>query len=124
MSTSVGYSFSAAADRTLVANFVADTDGDGVPDSVDQCPNTVHGSPVDAKGCPPAIPGDFDHNGAVDAGDLAQLMSCVSGPTIPFMAGCDGKDLDRDGDVDQTDFGIFQRCFSGTGKPANPNCAK
>ncbi len=28
-----------------------DSDGDGVPDSIDQCPNTPHGDKVDAVGC-------------------------------------------------------------------------
>jgi len=31
---------------------VVDSDGDGVPDSLDQCPNTPRGSRVDAVGCP------------------------------------------------------------------------
>ncbi|MDX1592604.1 MAG: OmpA family protein [Gammaproteobacteria bacterium] len=30
----------------------ADTDGDGVPDSRDNCPNTPKGTKVDANGCP------------------------------------------------------------------------
>jgi OOP family OmpA-OmpF porin len=30
----------------------ADSDRDGVPDSIDQCPATPEGLPVDAKGCP------------------------------------------------------------------------
>ncbi|MDP9014619.1 MAG: OmpA family protein [Pseudomonadota bacterium] len=29
-----------------------DSDGDGVPDSIDQCPDTPKGTPVDAVGCP------------------------------------------------------------------------
>ena len=32
-------------------------------------------------------------------------------------------DFDTDSDVDQDDFGIFQRCYSGSGNPADPNCA-
>ena len=32
-------------------------------------------------------------------------------------------DFDTDGDGDQSDLGIFQRCYSGSGNPANPNCA-
>jgi OOP family OmpA-OmpF porin len=31
---------------------VIDSDGDGVPDDRDQCPNTPHGTAVDAVGCP------------------------------------------------------------------------
>ena len=42
---------------------VGDSDGDGVPDSIDQCPNTVPGASVDAVGCPPVIFGDLDRDG-------------------------------------------------------------
>jgi OOP family OmpA-OmpF porin len=35
-----------------------DTDGDGVYDYMDQCPNTPKGVTVDAKGCPPDNDGD------------------------------------------------------------------
>ena len=33
-----------------------DGDGDGVPDSSDQCPGTPAGTPVDANGCPTTLP--------------------------------------------------------------------
>jgi OOP family OmpA-OmpF porin len=39
-----------------------DSDGDGVPDSIDRCPNTPHGVAVDAGGCPL----DSDHDGVPD----------------------------------------------------------
>ncbi|HVH10405.1 MAG TPA: OmpA family protein, partial [Gemmatimonadales bacterium] len=35
-----------------------DSDGDGVPDGIDQCPNTPKGAVVDAKGCPIDSDGD------------------------------------------------------------------
>jgi len=35
-----------------------DSDGDGVPDYLDECPNTPKGVPVDAKGCPKDTDGD------------------------------------------------------------------
>src|SRR4029078_10725842 len=34
----------------------ADADGDGVPDSSDQCPGTPAGTQVDATGCPITTP--------------------------------------------------------------------
>ncbi|HTO56437.1 MAG TPA: OmpA family protein [Pseudomonadales bacterium] len=37
---------------------VVDSDGDGVPDSMDQCPNTPHGVKVDSVGCPLDSDGD------------------------------------------------------------------
>lgn len=100
----------------------ADGDGDGVGDACDACLNTVPGATVDGQGCPPVVPGDFDHDGDVDSTDFDLFAACISGPGIPYDEGCASIDLDADGDVDQSDFGIFQRCWSGT-RPADPNCA-
>lgn len=55
----------AAPEPAPVTSVVADADGDGVPDSVDQCPATVAGTQVDAKGC--AL--DSDGDGIADAQD-------------------------------------------------------
>jgi OOP family OmpA-OmpF porin len=33
-----------------------DSDGDGVPDGIDRCPDTPRGTQVDANGCPPPPP--------------------------------------------------------------------
>lgn len=44
-----------------------DSDGDGVPDGMDQCPSTPPGFRVDAKGCP--LPRDSDNDGVTDAAD-------------------------------------------------------
>ncbi|MBI4581266.1 MAG: hypothetical protein HY718_16305 [Planctomycetes bacterium] len=69
-------------------------------------------------------PGNLDHDGDVDADDLAILLGCITGPGQgPPAAGCAEADLDGDGDTDQSDFGVFQRCLSGTGIPPDPYCA-
>ena len=41
----------------------SDSDGDGVPDYMDNCPNTPAGAPVDSQGCPLDSDGDgvFDY---------------------------------------------------------------
>ncbi|TWR31306.1 OmpA family protein [Mucilaginibacter pallidiroseus] len=39
-----------------LAKFTADSDGDGVPDFFDKCPNTPSGTKVDGSGCPLAKP--------------------------------------------------------------------
>ncbi len=65
-----------------------DSDGDGVPDSIDECPNTPIGVEVDAKGCPI----DSDGDGVPD-----YLDKCPNTPK-----GCkvdkDGCPIDSDGD--------------------------
>lgn len=52
----------------------SDSDGDGVPDNLDQCPNTPKGVPVDKKGCML----DADRDGVHDYAD-----DC---PTTPLTA--------------------------------------
>lgn len=47
-----------------------DSDGDGVPDSVDLCPGTPPGTPVDTDGCP-LYDDDFDSN--LDGDDLPDV---------------------------------------------------
>jgi len=52
-----------------------DSDGDGVYDKYDQCPDTPHGTAVDARGCPlPAperqLPRDTDGDGMFDPEDV------------------------------------------------------
>ncbi len=66
----------------------ADTDGDGVADRNDQCPNTPKGAKVDVKGCPL----DSDGDGVYDG-----LDQC---PGTPAGVKVDGKGcpLDTDGD--------------------------
>lgn len=66
----------------------ADSDGDGVPDKNDQCPNTPAGAKVDAKGCPL----DSDGDGVFDYQDRC--------PGTPAGVKVDGKGcpLDSDGD--------------------------
>jgi outer membrane protein OmpA-like peptidoglycan-associated protein len=65
-----------------------DTDGDGVPDRRDKCPNTPRGATVDATGCPK----DSDGDGVLDG-----LDKCPDTPK-----GCkvdaSGCSIDSDGD--------------------------
>ncbi len=75
----------------------ADSDGDGVSDDVDQCPNTPAGASVDSVGCSPT---DTDGDGVLDANDL-----CPGTPAgAPVDAnGCEISDGDGDGVSDFDD---------------------
>lgn len=67
---------------------VLDSDGDGVPDDLDQCPNTPYGVQVDEKGCPI----DSDGDGVPD-----YLDKCPDTP-VGIEVDADGCPIDSDGD--------------------------
>jgi len=73
-----------------------DSDGDGVPDGIDQCPNTPKGAKVDAKGCPI----DSDGDGVPDGIDQC--------PNTPKGAKVDAKGCPIDSDGDGVPDGIDQ----------------
>jgi OOP family OmpA-OmpF porin len=72
-----------------------DSDGDGVADSLDQCPGTPQGAAVDARGCPL----DTDGDGVPDY--LDQCPATASGVVVDEK-GCP-KDSDGDGVQDHLD---------------------
>ena len=58
-----------AAEPVIVAVVAeVDSDGDGVYDKLDKCPNTPQGSTVGADGCPVSM--DDDHDGVLNAKDI------------------------------------------------------
>ncbi len=69
----------------------------------------------------PILP-DLDLDCDVDQHDFDLFAACVSGPAVPYAAGCQISDLDGDSDADQSDFGIFQRCYSGEDNLPDPTC--
>jgi hypothetical protein len=68
-----------------------DSDGDGVADDLDQCPNTARGAVVDAHGCS-AEQRDSDHDGVPDAHD-----KCPDTPGSPgyFIVDANGCSLEQ-----------------------------
>lgn len=75
-------------DTVVVTDTLKDADGDGVLDSLDQCPNTPAGTEVDSLGCPK----DFDKDGVPDIMD-----KCPDTPQ-GVSVGRDGCPLDYDSD--------------------------
>jgi len=73
-----------------------DSDGDGVPDKLDKCPDTPRGCTVDANGCPI----DSDGDGVCDG-----LDKC---PNTPRGATVDGSGCPKDSDGDGVWDGIDQ----------------
>ncbi|HNO80223.1 MAG TPA: hypothetical protein PKN33_19420 [Phycisphaerae bacterium] len=100
----------------------ADTDFDGVCDSVDICPGFDDAVDGDGDGIPNGcdsvcdldVLGDFDCDGDVDTNDFQQFALCIAGPGESPAGTCaEGvdADLDLDGDVDLGDYTVFQRAF-------------
>ncbi len=94
----------------------ADSDGDGVPNRLDQCPDTPKGAKVDARGCPLDSDGDGVFDGIdqcpdTPAGVKVDVRGCPldsdgdgipdykdACPTVPAPGTADGCPLDSDGD--------------------------
>jgi hypothetical protein len=78
----------------------ADADGDGVPDSADQCPHSPKGALINAQGCeskkqssPPPRCGDTDLDGVCDGQDECAdtpLGTAVDAAGCPTSGGTDG----------------------------------
>ena len=79
---------------TIIDDDAKDSDGDGVPDSEDGCPNDPDKTTPGACGCGVADM-DSDGDGIPDCNDL-----CPNDPakTSPGVCGCGTPDIDSDGD--------------------------
>jgi outer membrane protein OmpA-like peptidoglycan-associated protein len=86
-----------------------DTDGDGVPDYMDKCPDTPAGTAVGTNGCPK----DTDGDGVPDA-----LDKCPDTPK-GVQVDANGCPLDRDGDG-VPDY--LDKCPDVPGIAANKGC--
>ncbi|MDX5420505.1 MAG: OmpA family protein [Hymenobacteraceae bacterium] len=83
-----------------------DTDGDGVPDRRDKCPDTPTGVQVDKDGCPI----DTDGDGVADYQD-----ECPTEAGVANLGGC--PDRDNDGVADKDD-----QCPDEAGTAATKGC--
>ncbi|GGW57833.1 outer membrane protein OmpA-like peptidoglycan-associated protein [Winogradskyella epiphytica] len=86
-----------------IFNGCPDTDGDGIQDSKDDCPNTP--GLAEFNGCP-----DTDGDGVMDKDD-----KCPNTPGLKELAGCPDSDGDGVADVDD-------KCPNEAGPVANNGC--
>jgi len=100
-----GFDYSAAVPPPALPT---DSDGDGVLDASDLCPNTPPGAAVDATGCPAAAV-DTDGDGVVDpidqcpgtlAGTVVDATGCPPPVAPPVSV---NPDLDGDGVLNELD---------------------
>lgn len=92
-----GNSSPLSASLTIAAT-VIDSDGDGVDDSVDECPNTPQGEAVDATGCA-SFEVDTDGDGVPDVSDA---FPNDPGEWIDTDGDGTGNNADSDDDNDDT----------------------
>ena len=105
------------ATYSCIAGCGADTDGDGIPDAVDNCPTVPNPNQADFDGdgigdaCEhDALLADIDLSGRVDGVDLAALgraFGSVTGDANYNAA----ADLTRDGQVDGDDLALLASSF-------------
>ncbi len=86
-------------------NGCPDTDGDGIPDAEDACPNEA--GPAETKGCP-----DTDGDGTLDKDD-----KCPDQAGPAYNNGCPDPDTDGDGVLDSKD-----KCPDVAGPASNNGC--
>jgi len=83
----------------VVVPLAADSDGDGIIDANDKCPNTPDNTTVDITGCPVAQ--DADHDGVLDSHD--KCLNTPAGAQVD-ASGCKvNPDMDNDGVLNAKD---------------------
>ncbi len=104
----------ALANTTVVSAEGADSDGDGIPDSLDNCTSVYNLDQLDADGdgYGNRCDGDLNNSGTVTAADLGLLRSVLGEPATlsPLTA---AADLNGSGSVSTADFGML-RAMLGT----------
>jgi len=87
-----------------------DTDGDGVVDACDSCPNTPPGAPVDQNGCPLPL-ADLNCDGMVNTDDISPFVLALLDPAEYMLqypwCNIQNADINADHHVNGGDIGPF-----------------
>jgi hypothetical protein len=97
-----------------------DFDGDGIPDNIDNCLETINSQQLDPDldGYGNSCDADFDQDGDTDQDDLDFCLACVSAGSDPIC------DLNEDGFVGGfADFGMCTALFGLPPGPSGLACA-
>jgi hypothetical protein len=102
----------------------ADADGDGVPDSADNCTQLPNASQLDtnADGYGNACDPDYDQNGAVGVSDFNRFRG-VFGSTSGSAGYDPDADADANGAIGLSDFNNLRAFFGGPPGPSGLACA-
>ena len=110
---------------TLNATVVADTDGDGIPDDLDNCTLVPNANQLDADadGYGNICDADLNNSGTVTAGDFAILRG-VLGQSAGSSPTAAKADLNGSGTVTAADFAIMRGRLGTNPGPSglHPNC--
>ena len=88
----------------IVGNDLSDdSDGDGIGDPYDNCPNTPAGDEVDASGCTITVVGDSDNDGVLDDVDLCPDTTPGADVDANGCTLVPINDVDNDGVADEFD---------------------
>ncbi len=91
---------------TFVWNLVGDADGDGVPDSTDNCPMTANANQLDIDGdAVPGVGGGDACDDDIDGDGMLNVDDDCDGPAINWDSSIWADDIDMDGcrDIDEDD---------------------
>ena len=101
-----------------------ESDGDGVPDAVDNCTDTVNPAQVDSDtdGYGNACDSDFINDGIVGGPDFS-LFHLVFGLGAGDSGFDPAADCDGDGQIGGPDFACFVNAYRGTPVPSGHACA-
>ena len=102
-----------AAGNLLSRTIVVDTDGDGIPDNLDNCIDVANADQrdTDGDGYGNMCDGDLNNDGVVDSVDLGLLKQV-------FMTNNANADFNGDGIVNSLDLGLFKKMYN---KPPGPS---